>query len=856
MNPLFAKKEYEHNARVNALPFRSSYVPYPLDQEFSFIHRIIDRKKSGLYIDLNGDWEFKEHRCYEGCQKVDETLPDIIEVPSSVQTKGYDYFQYTNVVYPFPYNPPYVPKENPLFHYRKRVNLVLKDRYYLNFEGVDSCFYLYVNGAYVGYSQISHAPSEFDITDYLKNGDNVIDVLVLKWCAGSYLEDQDKFRFSGIFRDVYILNRKQRHIRDYKLEPIHKKDGWYLKATNLSETDFCIRFQGKDYPLKQGKSLLIKGKNIKPWYATSPKLYPVILFDEHEKIYEAIGFRTVSIKRGIFLINGEHIKLKGVNRHESSPVNGAAVTLEETYRDLKLIKSIHANAIRTSHYPDRPEFYLLCDVLGIYVLDEADVETHGVATQNGDYDLKLWQEFCDTGLYDEAITQREMVLYERDKNRSSVIIFSLGNESNYGKMFHDGADYIHAHDSRPIHYEGLHNLVDRRDYYTTRVDICSRMYPSTEDMKANYLGDKKEKRPMVLCEYTHAMGNSCGDVADYWKLINRHKRLMGAFVWEWCDHAVIVDGKLKYGSDFPDHYNDDNFCVDGMVTPYRKFKSSTREIAAVYDGKLYPDPIKPRKRKKPEIRTKNPLSAVFDDKTGGLISLKKDGKELLKAPLVFEYKRAPIDNDNRDPSLFRPIEEATLRITSFTHEGNMHRYSYVLEGNGTTYFTAEVVYRIYGNAVAVSLSYKLQSKFRPFRMGVRCGLKKTKRYIYEGYGPDESYIDKRVHNTFGEFKTKVNHGLEDYLKPQECESRYGSVYVSVSDAETYAKKPFSFSVLPYSREQLSTTAHNYELVDEGKIFLSLDVAMAGVGSHACGPELEQRYLVPKAAQNTFYIYFR
>ena len=515
MSNIFKNKEYLSTNRINTLPFRSHYIPFGIEQDFAFNYGIVDKTKSNKFISLNGEWSFKEHKIFTELKNIDETLEETIEVPSCVQMKGYDYIQYTNYVYPFPYNPPFVPNVNPCFHYRKTINLELKDKYYLIFEGVDNAFYLYINNKFVGYSQISHSKSEFDVTDYLLDGDNTIDVVVLKWSKSSYLEDQDKFRFSGIFRDVYLLNRNANYIWDYKIEPVKKDGEWYVRILNLSNSSFNVGFQGLTYEVNSNKDIYIKVKDAHIWSDKSPYLYDVVIYNNYEKILERVGLRSVYIKDAVFYINDEHIKLKGVNRHESNPKTGATVSIEDTYNDLKLIKSINANAIRTSHYPDIPEFYELCDLLGIYVMDEADVETHGVVSSEGGYSLELWREFANSGMFDDGVYDREVSLYERDKNRTSVIMWSIGNESSYGTMFHKGIDYIKNKDNRPIHYEGIFNIGLIDEYYTDRIDVISRMYPTIDQIKDEFLNNEKEFRPLCLCEYTHSMGNSCGSSGWY-----------------------------------------------------------------------------------------------------------------------------------------------------------------------------------------------------------------------------------------------------------------------------------------------------------------------------------------------------
>jgi len=836
-------KEWESTERIGVYPFRSHYIPFGSGVKPSYIHNIIDKTSSDEFINLNGTWLFEPHKSIEEILYVDEELTHQIDVPSCVQCRGFDYFQYINFTYPFPFNPPYVPNENPVFHYRRTFEVSEIKNLFLVFEGVDSAFYIYVNGQYIGYSQISHSKSEFNITNFAKTGLNTIDVFVLKWCASSYLEDQDKFRFTGIFRDVYLLNRPKGYIWDYKIETIYDNKQWFLKVTNLSKEPISIRFKHKDYLIEANQSKPIYVFAPKLWSAKKPFLYDVIVYNEVETIYEKIGFRDVKIKNKIFTINGDRLKLKGVNRHESNPYNGATVSIEDTFKDLKIIKELNANAIRTSHYPDIPEFYELCDTLGIYVVDEADLESHG-AVQEG-YNLEKWQAFANNGIFDRAVYYREQSLYEQDKNRTCVVIWSLGNESNWGKMFYGGADYIHAHDSRPIHYEGIFNLVDKTDYHTKRIDINSMMYPSFETIKERYLDDPQETRPLMLCEYTHAMGNSCGDVKDYWDFINAHDEIIGAFVWEFCDHAVIVDGKLKYGNDFPEHQNDKNFCVDGMVSPFRELKSSALEIQAVY-----------KNTKSPQITVKMPkitpnmnkvIDLVFNPKLAQITKL----DNILKSPIDVCFTRANIDNEMYsldDIALFRKPLKSIQKISDDTS-----KITYKTEKKETLITLYEKV-EVIGDVCKIILSYERNPKFYMQRVGIRFSLNSLNaKCIYHGFGPGESYIDKHNYCKVGSYSFNVKENIIPYLKPQDYGSHYLTSLVEFDDLLISADQPFSFSALPNSEEDLLNCAHDYDLPKRDEVFLNLDIAMAGVGSHACGPVLSEKYCVPEKGTNIFYI---
>lgn len=502
-------REYERFERIGTTPHRSYYIPFAPKDTVRTKHSILDRTSSSRFTSLDGVWQIKQIDHVEDFN-INEMLDETIPVPSCVQMHGYDHIQYLNTRYPFPVMLPHLPYENPCWHYRRTFNLNKKanEKYYINFEGVDSSFYLYINGQFKGYSQISHATSEFDITDIAVNGENTIDVLVLKWCISTYLECQDKFRFSGIFRNVYMLTRPEKHITDYKIETkISGEDGVFT-FINESEIDVKVVIEGDSIVVPANMKTEIIVPKVKLWSAEEPNLYTVELHANNEKIIESVGFREITIDGKVFKINGKPVKLKGVNRHDFHCETAATVSLEDLAKDIHLMKELNVNAVRTSHYPNSPEFYMLCDTFGIYVMDEADVEMHGACTRDGRYENDLWKEYAENNFFSPGITDRHAALVERDKNRPSVIIWSLGNESSFGKAFFGGANYIKRRDNtRPVHYEGLQNA-DPKYYYTELVDMVSMMYPSFQKIRDDVLDNEKENRPFVLCEYTHAILNT------------------------------------------------------------------------------------------------------------------------------------------------------------------------------------------------------------------------------------------------------------------------------------------------------------------------------------------------------------
>ena len=575
---------------IGTLPDHCYFIPFGKGQD-----AFAPREQSRRFTLLNGEWDFAYYDSIIDMPDdfLNANFTKKLPVPSNWQLHGYDKAQYTNVCYPIPFDPPYVPDDIPVGVYRRSYSYTPDGlRKILCFEGADSCIYLYINGRFAGYSQVSHHTSEFDITDLLTEGDNVIAAAVLKWCDGTYLEDQDKFRLSGIFRDVYVLSRPEKRIENYRI-------------TAEPDGSLCVTVQGAAAKLSlyDGDKLICEGEasedrpfeykveGVKLWSAESPYLYRLVLETDSELIGEHVGFRRIGIEDGVLKLNGKHIKLFGVNRHDSYPDTGYYADKERMRRDLTMMKLHNVNAVRTSHYPNAPEFYALCDELGLYVIDEADLEAHGCV--NVYNDLKWsWADgyngialIAKDAMFREAILDRERLLVTRDINRPCVIFWSLGNESGYGENLREGAKLIKQLDSsRPVHYESTHKLDDTSDDV---LDMVSEMYTSIDDIH-KFLEKDDEKRPFILCEYCHAMGNGPGDLEDYHSLFMESDRLCGGLVWEWADHAVILgytaDGKPKYGygGDSGERHNDGDFCMDALCYPDRTPHTGLLELKQVY----------------------------------------------------------------------------------------------------------------------------------------------------------------------------------------------------------------------------------------------------------------------------------
>ncbi len=574
-----------------------------------------ERGASPFFKLLNGHWQF----CYvttpadapEGfaTEAFDAAGWDSISVPGNWQMAGYGKPNYTNVRYPYPVDPPRVPQDNPCGLYRRTFALPAGwagREVFLEFEGVNSAFYVWVNGQMVGYSQGAHLPAEFRITPYVRPGENLLAVQVFQWSDGAYLEDQDMWRLNGIFRDVYLFATPPVHVRDVRVRTDLDETytdatlnirlalrnyaaapaaGYRVTAQLLDAAGAVVLAQEIAAPagLDAGAEVTLEAtfpvKAPAKWSAEEPNLYGLLitLYGPDAAIAEVqrvnVGFRKVEIKKGVFYFNGVAIKLQGVNRHDTHPDLGHAVSLESMIQDIISMKRHNINAVRTSHYPNDPRWLDLCDRYGLYVIDEADLECHGFGTV-GDQD-----QISEDPTWEAAYLDRAIRMVERDKNHPCVIMWSLGNESGYGRNHVAMADWIHHADpTRPVHYEGATGWGNRNGAkpYAGVVDVFSVMYPTVE--RLIHEGQQSDNPlPFFMCEYAHAMGNGPGNLKEYWEAIRAYPRLMGGCVWEWVDHAVrrrTESGEewWAYGGDFNDFPNDGNFCVDGLNwadrTPY------------------------------------------------------------------------------------------------------------------------------------------------------------------------------------------------------------------------------------------------------------------------------------------------
>ena len=602
---------------INKRPGHARTVPYATAEEALAAHF----SKSPYYQSLNGEWQFLylpnpkavPEAFYDGAL---DTLPwDPIAVPGNWTLQGYDRPIYTNVKMPIPPDPPRVPQEdNPTGLYRKTFSIPEAwdgRRIFIIFEGVESAFYLWANGHFVGYSQGSRLPAEFDLTDFVSPGENQLAAMVIRWSDGSYLEDQDHWWMAGIYRDVYLVAAPRVHILDFAARTL--LDEAYENATLRVDVDleafgqqtpdgYQVAMQLYDMAgqavldtpvsralrrnIQDPASLTLSQSIAKPqkWTAETPKLYTLVLTlsdpggQPLEHLSHKIGFRQVEMKDSRLLLNGQPLLLKGVNRHEHDGSHGKTISEESMIADILLMKQFNINAVRNSHYPNHPRWYELCDEYGLYVIDEANIEAHA-----------LYHTLCRDPLWTTAFLERGKRMVQRARNHPCIILWSLGNESGYGPNHDALGGWIRGADpTRPLHYEGAVSRHQGQEWDGGALvtDIVCPMYPEVADIAA-YARQPTSARPLIMCEYAHAMGNGPGALYEYWQTIRAHDLLQGGFIWDWVDQGLLKTDEngaryWAYGGDFGDTINDVNFCINGLIWPDRTPHPALYEVKSVY----------------------------------------------------------------------------------------------------------------------------------------------------------------------------------------------------------------------------------------------------------------------------------
>lgn len=984
--------------KENCMAAHSDHVAYADEKE-------AEERKSSFQLPLDGVWKFHYARNYaqtvSGFEAEDFDCKswEDIRVPAHIQMEGYDIPQYVNIQYPWDGREDVwrdaVPSEfNPVASYVKYFTLpegFRKSGLYISFQGVESGFALWLNGHYVGYSEDSFTPSDFDLTPYVKEGENKLAVQVFKWTSSSWCEDQDFYRFSGIFRSVYLYTMPKVHVYDLKVQPV--VDEAVLNADLL--VTIQMRGEGKarltltgsrnysvleekeeqiifseELPVSEGEVHFEKEvKKPDLWSAEIPNLYTLTIecFDQNgersELVSQRIGFRRFEMKDGIMTLNGKRIVFKGVNRHEFSSKTGRAVTREEVLKDIVTMKQNNINAIRTCHYPDASIIYDLCDEYGLYMIAENNLESHGSwdAAMHGSVpkDTIVPGDNMD---WEPMMLDRVNSCYQRDKNHPAVLIWSVGNESYGGKVIFDMSEKFRALDPyRLVHYEGIFN--DRR--YEATSDMESQMYTSVGNVK-KFLAEHKEK-PFIMCEYTHAMGNSCGAMHKYTDLTDTEPRYQGGFIWDYIDQSILKKDRYgkdfqAYGGDFLERPTDYNFsgngiCYGGDRDPSPKMqevKFNYQNISILFEkeGKftvvnknLFANTDRFRcvavlqkngvVVKKQEIETAVPplstkdyeipfailraddkdqkkdtdaeytltvsfrlkedmswadaghevafgqkiykkipafhasekpirvvhgkvnigvkgedFDCLFSMLSGGLVSYRYAGKEMIEKIPMPNFWRAPVDNDNGSMA---PARYAQWKIASM----------YISHRNGGMFDNVPTKVEEKDNTVTVTYTY-----FMPTTPAGKCQVSYTvfgdgtieTKLMYDpveglpdmpefgmmfwfnadydnltwyGMGPDETYADRRHGAKLGIYSNKVADNMAKYLVPQECGNKVGVRYARLVDAKgrgmMFEGDELSFSALPYTPHELENAAHVYELPQVHHTIVRVALAQMGVG---------------------------
>lgn len=577
---------------INKEANRNYYIPFNTQEEAL---KATSRIESSHFNLLDGMWDFSY---FDSTRKVPRSfyekgeveLTEKMKVPSAWQHSGYDTHQYINVSYPIPYMPPFVPDDNPCGIYQRDFEIDnLEMSHFLNFEGVDSNVQIWINQQFVGYDQVTHSTKEFDITSYIKKGKNKLTVLVMKWCDGTYFEDQDKFRTSGIIRSVYLLSRPKKHVKNYRIQTfvdVSNQSGQINVKLLESHVDI------QEYWLYNQEEHLIEANHVSTnevnikladchyWTAETPYLYTLIIKVGEEFMKESVGIREITRNKRVVMINGTPIKLFGVNHHDFDVIAGPSMTLDKMKQDMEMMKEANMNCIRTAHYPKAPEFYELADEMGFYVISEADVETHGIVHLYGE--MANYNLIGSDPYFLKPIIERVKRSVIQNINFSSIIMWSMENESGYGTNFEAAQKMTFELDpTRLIHNERSIEPVVGQENDFTHLDVISQMYPSLATA-IGYCEDESLDKPYFMCEYAHAMGNGPGGFKEYFDLIQKYDSFLGGCVWEWADHAVEVDGKYYYGGDFGEETHDGNFCVDGLTTPDRQVTSKLIEYRNIH----------------------------------------------------------------------------------------------------------------------------------------------------------------------------------------------------------------------------------------------------------------------------------
>ena len=994
----------------NRLAAHSDHVYYPS-------HEAYRMEQDFFRCSLNGIWKFSYARnlscAIDGFESDDYDCSswEDIRVPAHIQFEGYDAPHYTNVQFPWDgreeIHPGEIPEQfNPVASYVKHFDIPAgwqEKPVYISFQGAESAMILWCNGVYVGYSEDSFTPSEFDLTPYIRQKNNKLAVQVIKWSSGSWCEDQDFYRFSGIFRDVYLYTRPDVHIFDLRTKTILSKNyteaELQLQLTAIGKGSITAILKDNGHVCSSVRCALSADTRISMqvssphlWSSEQPYLYDLLLeiSDEHgliqEVIPQRIGFREIKIKDSILYLNGKRLVFHGVNRHEFSTLQGRSVTLEETLQDILTMKRNNINAVRTSHYPNSSKFYELCDEYGLYVLDENNMESHGCCLSIIEKNLGLENLIPgDNPAFRQMLLDRVRSTYERDKNHACVIMWSIGNESFGGTTPLAMANlFRELDDTRPVQYESI--SWDLR--YPETSDICSRMYKPVSDIK-EYLSHHRDK-PYICCEYAHAMGNSCGAVHKYTEYAYEEPLYQGGFIWDYIDQSITKKDRYgkefqAYGGDFSDRPTDYLFSGNGIVYADGRAESpKMQEVKYCYqyirihvsktamevenrhlftntsayhcvvtlkkngsvietvplqvavaplEKQTIPLPLKPRTepgeyvinvsfrlkedhcwapmghevafgegvyRVEGERRTPagsltvihgdmnlgvkgDHFDLLFSYTSGGLVSYRYAGKELIEEIPMPNFWRAPTNNDVGNYMMVRygQWKLASMYITTINpdskelyppkerpqikeyRDGAEVIYRYYMPTIPTS--QCQVSYRVYPDgSVRIVLSYEPVAQLHDmpeFGMMFKFSADYD-RVEWYGNGPMETYADRRKGAKLGIYRNKVADNMAKYLMPQECGNKTGVRWAKITDARGRgilfsSDTEMNFSALPYTPHELENAKHPYELPQVHYTVVRVSDQQMGVGGdNSWGARIHPEYLLNINTKKEFCFTFR
>lgn len=877
------------------------------------------------------DWEY----CYQEEFDFDKALQihsgKKIQLPFMGELDGDGIPIYSNDRYLFPYYPPYILKKTSAQIYTKKL-ILKKDKkdLLIQVEGIDNAYYLFINDEFVGFSNISHAVHQFDITNKVREGKNEFKIIVLKFTPSSYLEDQDKIRLSGIHRPIYLVKREKDRISNFKIrtDVVENKGIVYVdldKAADLTLEGFGTKLQMK------GRNVQFELPNAKLWNSEEPNLYKLVIEYNKETIHQYVGIRKIEIKGNQFLLNGRVIKMHGVNRHSSS-LNGYAETKALMEKDIELFKSLNINAVRTSHYPADPYFYDLCDQYGIYVISEADLETHGVVRQDGGYDMQLWDEVISNPVYHDQIMERQLSNVIPFGNHPSILMWSLGNESGFSDIINEMGNKIKEYDDRPLHYEGAYRNIDGKGFFDEAVlGVYSRMYPPIE-----YCNEEVPKldRPFILCEYSHAMGNSLGELSDYMVPFWKYDNFAGAFIWEWTNHYIVQNNLECYGGDFAEEFNDGDFCCDGLVNLDRSLTPQVNEVKECYapveyfiqNGKIY---VKNRydfinlkdfhfiidqmvngrmvhtrvlqisvEAKETAFLIEYPQAdenynsytiKLYDKKNAlisersivcnpiqpfvlksinanwqcevnrGLISKISLGEKVIFKNMEFLLTRPYISNDVKLKNEYENLRIKHTKFYLFSKEESpdLTTYKGYLGVSGLSpFYEVKIKYQIEQDKIIMHIAAKKIMRFGgPLRFGIKLELPDNYGSVsYLGL-KGENYVDRHCASVFGYHTIRIQDNYRNIV-PQNANDHYGTIYLVLDEDQicVQGNTDFSFCYDCFSMEEYRK--HRNEMKNNMKRYLYLDYKMSGVGTAACGPELNDRYKIKEDSFEFSFTFFK